>query len=280
MNIVLFGLTGFGNSVLMALLNERKVQISAVFTTKYEKPFPYYEEKQLIDLCKENNIRYHVNKLDSEEGISTLRALAPDLILVATFRQIIQSNVISIPRLGIVNIHPSLLPKYRGPNPTNNALLHGESITGITMHYLTERLDAGNVLLQKAINIEDDDTDGNLRKKLSSVASSMIPNLIELFQQPRIPVGIPQDEGLSTYATKPRAEDGYLEVLRDIESFKRRIRGLTPYPGTSFLIEHRRVPIDKYHGLSRQGRDGVYEADRWIDIFINSKGLRLIKKDQ
>lgn len=279
MNIVLLGLTGFGNAVLGALLKNSEVRVSAVFTTKYKNPFPYYEEQQLIDLCVKSDIQCYFDiEVSSEKGASIIQSLDPDLIIVATFKQIIQPNVLNTPSLGIVNVHPALLPKYRGPNPTNTALLNGESTTGVTIHYLTEKLDAGNVLLQKVMDIDDEDTDGTLRKKLSLLASAMIPELVEMFQRSSIPRGVPQDEKRATYAPRPRAEEGYLKLPNALEFIRRRIKAFNPFPGTSLLINGRWIPVDNCHVLAHKKDDCIDEAENWIDIFINSTGLRIFKK--
>ncbi len=181
LNVVLFALTGFGNSVLNALLDDDRCRVSAVFTVKYKDPFPFYPEQQLGDLCAARDVSCHFNvKVGSPEGLALLRAYAPDLIVVATFKQILSGEVLSIPRLAAVHFHPSLLPRYRGPCPTNAALLHGDSATGVTAHYVTEGLDEGNSLFQRSTVIDETDNDGRLRKKLTLLAAKMVPELITM----------------------------------------------------------------------------------------------------
>ena len=103
LRVVLFALTGFGNAVLEALLIESNIEVEAVFTTRYDHPFPYYEERQLIELCNERGVNYYYGvNVCSDEGIELLRKHQPDLIIVATFKQILKQNVLRLPTLGVV----------------------------------------------------------------------------------------------------------------------------------------------------------------------------------
>lgn len=279
LNVVLFALTGFGNTVLKALLNEARVNVRAVFTVKYDHPFPYYEERQLLELCREKRIAcYYGVKVGDDEGITLLRQHAPDLILVATFKQMLGQNVLSLPRLGVVNLHPSLLPRYRGPCPTQAALFNDEEVTGVTAHYVTEKLDEGNILLQKSIPIEETDDDGRLRNKLARLAGEMIPELIGLFAGGARPTGAPQDHSLATLAPRPAAEDGHLELATSVSAIRRRVRAFNPLPGASLLIGDRRVAVDRFELYQDSRTDGLYENDNSFDLIINSQAIRLYKK--
>lgn len=280
LNVVLFALTGFGNTVLNALLQEPRVNVRAVFTVKYDNPFPYYPEQPLFDLCAERGIVcYHGLKVSSEQGIAALQQHAPELIIVSTFKQILRANVIAIPRLGVVNFHPSLLPAYRGPCPTNAALLHDDPVTGITIHYITEKLDEGNLLLQRSLRIDRADNDGQLRRKLADLAGDMIPELVDLlFANAEPPVGMVQDHELATFAPKPTAQDGYLDAGLDCETIRLKLRALNPLPGTSFLVGDCRVPVDRFELLPADKPRGMYVDDTVIDIVDDSRTIRLYKK--
>lgn len=278
-NIVLFALTGFGNTVLEALLGDSSVNVVSVFTVKYANPFPYYKERQLLELCEERKIPcYYGVKICSHEGLMLVSQYNPDLIIVATFKQILKKNVLSLPPLGVVNFHPSLLPNYRGPCATNAALLNDEKVTGVTIHYVTEELDAGNILLQRFISIGKEDNDGSLRQKLARLAGEMVPELIEMFGTFTKPTGSVQDHSLATFAPKPTVEDGYLERVRDIDTIKRKVKALNPLPGTSILVGDKRVAVGQFEHLEESGTNGLYDRNEAIDLFIESKGIRLYKK--
>jgi methionyl-tRNA formyltransferase len=279
LNVVLLALTGFGNTVLEALLREAQVNVSAVFTVKYDNPFPYYPEQQLLDLCAARQVVcYHGLQVSSEEGVQTLRRHAPDLIIVATFKQILKQNVIALPSRGVVNFHPSLLPRYRGPCPTNAALLNGDSVTGVTVHYLTPMIDEGNILLQKSIRIDQEDDDGRLRRKLAILAGEMVPEVVEMFTAGRRPEGTPQDNRLATFAPKPTVEDGYLDAALDSSSLARKLKAFNPLPGTSILVGDRRIAIDRFELFQDTRPSGLYESPDAIDVVHGSNAVRLYKK--
>lgn len=278
-NVVLFALTGFGNTVLEALLKDVRVNVTAVFTVKYDHPFPYYDEQHLLELCHERRVTcYSGVQVRSDEGIALLRQHAPDLIIVATFKQILAQNVLSLPRLGVVNLHPSLLPRYRGPCPTHAALLNDEAVAGVTAHYVTEKLDEGNILLQRSIAINEVDNDGQLRQKLAGLAGEMVPELIGLFAGFTKPAGMPQDHSLATLAPRPTVEDGYLELAADIPTIRRQMRAFNPLPGTSIPVGDRRVAVDKFELLRDSRADGLYQNDKFIELIIDSQAIRLYKK--
>jgi methionyl-tRNA formyltransferase len=278
LRVVLFALTGFGNTVLKALLEDARVYVEAVFTIKYDHPFPYYEEQQLIELCDERGVKcYYGVKVCSDEGIELLRQLSPDLIMMVTFKQILRENVIQLPPLGVINFHPSLLPRYRGPCPTNAALLNDEKITGVTIHYATEALDEGNILLQKAMIIEEEDTDGQLRNKLARLAGEMTPEVVRMFAGFTRPAGAPQDHNLASIAPKPTVEDGYLELATDIDTIRRKMRAFNPLPGTSILVGDSRIAVERFKLIQDSRPDGQYESNYSIDFVIGAQGIRLYK---
>jgi len=280
MKVLLCALPGFGNTVLEALLADSRVSVQGVFTRKYRDPFPYYTETQLAEVCELRSIPWRDSTtLNSEHGLGLLRKASPDLILVATFNEILRPPVLGRPRLGVVNLHPSLLPKYRGPCPTHAALLNGDDVTGVTVHYITDRLDAGNVLLQRSLPIDEADNDGRLRQRLARLAGSLVPEIISMFEGGRKPAGYPQNDGLATRAPRPAREDGRLTPDDDIELIRRRIRAFNPLPGTSISVGDRRVSVGSFAELEDGRAPGVYEANHSIDIVRASGAIRLFKAE-
>lgn len=276
MNIILFGLTGLCNDILKALLRINDIKINAVFTISYKNSFPYYREQQLRELCSELNITcFEDISVSSNEGINLIQTFNPDMIIVSTFKQIIKPDVIKIPRLGIINIHPSLLPFFRGPNPVENAILKGKKTTGITFHYLVDKIDAGNILLQKKIRVKKTDTNGTLRKRLSILASTMIPELMGIFKSGIKPEGKKQNERLASYAPKPKPEDGFLENCETIKEIDLKLRALNPYPGTSILLNGNRISVNRFAVLDKNNSAKMAQMGDYIDFFIDSKEIRL-----
>jgi methionyl-tRNA formyltransferase len=279
LKVVLFALTGFGNSVLDALFKDKRVTVQAVFTVKYDQPFPYYAERQLIEECAERSvICHHGVKVNSEDGVSLLQAYSPDLILVATFKQIIGANILSLPKLGVINFHPSLLPKYRGPCPTNAALLNDDRVAGVTVHFITEKVDEGNILLQRSVPVNEMDNDGLLRRKLAELSGAMVPEVIGMFAGFDKPEGVLQDHRLATLAPRPSVEDGYLESVMDIRTIRNKVRAFNPLPGTSFLVGGDRVIIDNFELIRADRPNGIYNQGDTIDVILNSEAIRLFKR--
>ena len=278
LKVVLFALTGFGNTVLASLLEDDRVDMGAVFTVKYDHPFPYYQEQQLIEFCFQRQVScYHGVNVNSSEGLGLLMKHAPDLIIVATFKQILKQSVLSLPKLGVVNAHPSLLPRFRGPCPTNAALLNGEQVTGVTFHYVNAGLDDGDILLQRSQIIDEEDFDGLLRQKLARLAGDMIPELIGMFAGFTRPAGMPQNHALASFAPKPTAEDGYLEQAADVQAIRRKMRAFNPIPGTSILIGDQRVSVDRFELVHDPRPDGLHEHNGSIEVIRGSLGIRLFK---
>jgi len=279
LRIVLFALTGFGNTVLEALLKDERISVGAVFTVHYENRFPYYEERHLDELCEERQIDCYTGvKVGSAEGIQLLYKHSPDLILMATFKQVLKENILGLPPLGVVNFHPSLLPSYRGPCPTNAVLINDEKSTGISIHYVTEEIDEGNILLQRSIAISETDNDGRLRQKLATLAGEITPELVGMFAGFTKPAGSSQDHSLATYAPKPTVEDGYLERASDIRTIQKMMRAFNPLPGTSLLVGDTRVTVDRYELSQDNKPHGIYESAKAIDLSFGSQVIRLYKK--
>jgi methionyl-tRNA formyltransferase len=254
MNVVLFALTGFGNPVLEALLAHPRVRVPGVFTQRYDGPFPYYEERQLVDLCAERAVPCYPDvKVGESEGLVRLRALAPEVILVATFKQMLTAPVLAAATRGVVNLHPSLLPRHRGPCPTHAALRCGDVTTGVTAHHVTPGVDDGDILLQRQVPISELDDDGALRRRLATLAGAMVPDLLDLWESAAAPSGQPQDASRATYAARPRPEDGYLERLPTAAAIARAVRALTPWPGASIAVGGDRVPVERCRLLPDAG---------------------------
>jgi methionyl-tRNA formyltransferase len=275
LRVVLLGLTGFGNTVLEALLADARVRVVAVFTHRYDGPFPYYDEQSLIDCCARHGVTCHHDvTVGSEAGLQRMRSASPDVVLVATFKDILREAVLSVPRLGVVNLHPSLLPRHRGPCPTQAALLAGDAWSGVTAHYAGSGVDDGDIILQRRVAIADVPTDGELRRRLAAVAAAMVPDLISLWQNGARPAGAPQDPSHATHAPRPRPEDGFLELVPSADDLCRRVRALTPLPGTSIATGSGRVPVLSCRRLPGSAAP-VSRDSGAIDVQLGSEAVRL-----
>jgi methionyl-tRNA formyltransferase len=181
-------------------------------------------------------------KLNDPEVLANLGAARPDVIAVAAFGQFLPRGLRELPPLGCVNLHASLLPKYRGAAPIAWALIRGETETGVTIMRITEGMDAGPVLLRRAIPIAPDDDAGTLHDRLAGLGASALAEALGMLARGEA-VWTPQDDGQATLAPKLRDEDCRLELAGDPVSLVNRIRGLAPAPGAYLLWGGQRLKV-------------------------------------
>jgi methionyl-tRNA formyltransferase len=171
-------------------------------------------------------------KLSLPGEFETLQALQPDVIVIVAYGQILRKNVLALPRLGCVNIHSSLLPRWRGAAPIQWAILAGDSETGITTMHLVEKLDAGDILIQTRTPISEIDTAQTVHDRLARMGAEQILPTLEGLRTGSL-TGVLQNEAEVTYAAKLTKEMEVLDPKETAEVLGRRVRALNPWPGTS-----------------------------------------------
>lgn len=164
------------------------------------------------------------------EFVEQLRSLAPDLVVVAAYGQILPGAILDMPRFGCINVHTSLLPKYRGAAPIQWALLNGDRETGVTIMKVAPSLDTGDILSQEMTPIEDSDNAETLHDRLAEMGAKLIVPTIRNWVAGRI-TPRPQDESQATHVRKISKEDGKLDWTQPARVLWNRIRGFTPWPG-------------------------------------------------
>jgi len=169
-------------------------------------------------------------KLRDPEAVARLAKWKPDLIVTAAFGQILPKAVLEIPVRGCVNVHGSLLPKYRGGAPIQRSIINGESVTGVTLMYMAEGLDTGDMISRVEVPITDEDTSGSMFVKLSEAGSKLLQA-----EMPRLIAGetaaVPQDDSQASYARNLTREDEKLDWDRTSRELFNQIRGLVPFSG-------------------------------------------------
>ena len=210
-------------------------------------------------------------KLREPEAMQQLRDWNPDLIVVAAFGQILKKDVLDLPKYGCINIHASLLPRWRGAAPINAAILAGDEETGITIMKMDVGLDTGPMLAMKKIRIRRDDTAGSVFQALSKLgANLLIETLPDYLSGTLTPT--PQPEEGSTYAPMLKKQDGLLDFTRPSVELERRVRAMNPWPGAWFewngnVLKVLRASVSEAKGLgigSRftvEGRPAIMSAD-------------------
>ena len=176
------------------------------------------------------------------EVVEALRKMGPDAIVVAAYGQILPKDILALPKHGCINIHASLLPKYRGAAPINWAIIRGEAETGITIMRMDEGMDTGAMLLRESIPVGPDDTAGSLLPKLADLGSRMITTALPLIEAGKLP-DVAQRHEEATLAPLLKKKDGAVDWSLPAEEIRNRVRGLSPWPGAYTFLDGKLVKI-------------------------------------
>jgi methionyl-tRNA formyltransferase len=174
-------------------------------------------------------------RIKERQAIEEIRALKPDVIVVMAYGQILPPGVLEIPKVACLNLHASLLPGWRGAAPIQAAIAAGDRETGITVMYMDEGLDTGDVLLQHTIDILPVDTGGGLHDRLAGVAPETLLESLDLLAKGKAPRA-PQDNTFATYAPKLKREDGKIDWSDPADAIERKIRAFDPWPGAFMTV--------------------------------------------
>lgn len=178
--------------------------------------------------------------------LDQLRHLHPDLIVVAAYGQLLPKELLDLPPHGCINLHPSLLPLYRGGAPVAWAILNGEERTGVTIMRLNMKMDAGDILLQKEETILPNDTTETLEHRLFRIGSEALLETIARIKSDTLKP-IPQDDSKATFAPQLKKEEGRIDWSQPAETIARQVRAFNPWPGASFQLEGRFCKVWKAH---------------------------------
>jgi len=192
----------------------------------------------------------------------SVRSLSPDLIVVVAFR-ILPREIFMIPRLGSLNLHASLLPRYRGAAPINRAVMNGEAETGVTTFFLEEKVDTGNILLQERMPILPEDDAGSVHDRLSAIGARVVLQTVRLIEEGKA-FARPQDPLLASPAPKIFKEDCHIVWDRPVSSVRNQIRGLAPYPAAYAIHQGRVVKIYRASLADGRAEPGVIESGKDI----------------
>jgi methionyl-tRNA formyltransferase len=168
-------------------------------------------------------------KIRTPEFLARIRSYEPDLIVVAAYGRILPNEILDAPRLAPINVHASLLPRHRGAAPIEVAILAGDSSTGVTIMRVTGKMDAGPTMLQRAIPIAPDDTQGTLKEKLAELGAATLLDALDLIAR-NAAVWTPQDESAATYTKPVKKEDAFIDWSADAAQIERMTRAYDPWP--------------------------------------------------
>lgn len=202
---------------------------------------------------------YQPEKLSQSQELEELIGLNADLIVTAAFGQLLPESLLQSPKLGAINVHASLLPKYRGGAPIHQAIIDGEKQTGISIMYMVKKLDAGNIISQQAIDIEVQDDVGSMHDKLSFLGADLLKETL-----PSIINGtndsIAQNDDEATFASNIRREDEKIDWSMSAEAIYNQIRGLSPWPVAHTIMDGENLKI--YASRIEKDKNGEPEIGR------------------
>jgi len=264
MHIVFIGTGEIGVPTLKALLNSKHEVVGVV--TQPDKPVgreqkiePPPIKKALLSGAPGGGSRpfpiLQPAKIKERQAIEEIRALKPDVIVVIAYGQILPPAVLRIPRLVCLNLHASLLPRWRGAAPIQAAIAAGDPETGITVMYMDEGLDTGDVLLQRKIEIFPTNTGGSLHDRLAQVAPEALLESLRLLAAGKAP-RIPQDNAIASYAPRLKREHGEIDWSESSQAIERKIRAFNPWPTAFMKLNGRNLKIFSASVVDLGGKPG------------------------
>ena len=249
MSVVVMGYHNMGCIGIQALV-DHQIPVSAVFTYR-DNPKEEIWFDSVAETVKAHNIPvFFSDGMTPPEIQETILSSRPDLICSFYYRDIIPDEILQIPALGAVNLHGSLLPKYRGRCPVNWQLIHGERESGVTLHYMTARADAGDIIAQERVLVSEDDTALTLYGKLESAATRLLDEHLELVWKGEA-ARIPQDSSQATTFPGRGPEDGVIDWGWSTERIQNLVRAVSrPYPGAFTHLKGTKIVIWRVRPVS------------------------------
>ena len=250
MNIVFFGTAGFAVPALEKLTSTGHKVLAVV--TQPDRPAGRGQEMQSspvkeVALAK-GLFLYQPANCNEYEFLRELRALSPDVIVVVAYGQKLGNDILQMPRYQCLNIHPSLLPKYRGPEPVARTLLNGDAFTGVCIVKVVEKMDAGPILGVSKVPVPPEATTPAMEQELSLIGADLLVDVLAAVAERRS-LEVPQDEREATYARKFEKNDGRIDWRKPAQKIQSFVRALIPYPcAFTSLGGRQRVVIWKVRG--------------------------------
>ncbi len=281
MRILFMGTPAFAVPCLLALIDGED-EVAAVFTQP-DKPVG---RKGILTAppVKELALQHGVfvcqpAKLKDSTVWDTIRSLKPDLIVVTAYGKILPKEILSIPQYGAICIHASLLPKLRGAAPIQWSIINGDATTGITAMQINEGVDTGDILLSKTLKIHDDETAGELAKRMSYLGAEVLKETLMQLKSNRLS-RIKQDDNASSYAPMLSKELSPIDWTESARSIHNRVRGLNPWPSATMILNGGTVKVHKTAvGDMVSGNPGDVIAEKASIIVVcgDGCGLKLLE---
>ena len=279
MRIVFIGTGEIGVPTLRALLNSGHEVVAVI--TQPDKPAgreqriePPPIKKALIGRARPQGAPiFQPARIKDPQTIEAIRGLSPDVIVVVAYGQILPRDVLEIPRLTCLNLHASLLPRWKGAAPIQAAIAAGDCETGITVMYMDEGLDTGDILLQRNVEILPNDTGGSLHDRLAQIAPEALLESLRLVGAGNAP-RISQDNTRATFAPKLKREHGQIDWSESAEAIERKIRAYNPWPGAFMKVDSQNLKIFSASVVDLNGQPGeILRSDKELIVATGNGAL-------
>lgn len=284
MNIVFFGTSEFAVPSLERLIRSNH-KISAVVTQPDKKRGRF--QKVAASAVKESALKFNLAVLQPDdigdvEFIERLKSFGADLFAVASYGNILKKQILKIPKKFCINLHASLLPRYRGAAPINWAIINGDEVSGVTIIKMNEKMDEGDIILEKELSILTSDTAESLSRRLSYEGSGLLIEAMGLIERDRAEFK-KQDNNEATYAPRLKKEDGLIDWNKEALSIQNRIRGVLPWPGAYTYFNGKPIKVWKVsaYGAEEKGNPGDIIGIEKDGILVSTgKGAIVIEELQ
>jgi methionyl-tRNA formyltransferase len=262
MKVVYFGTPQFAAHVLEDLLKHGVEVVAVISRTDKPKgrsgdPVPTPVKEVAI---KHQLPIYQPEKVSSEEFRPTLESFNADLFIVVAYGEILKQHVLDAPKIGCINVHASLLPKYRGAAPIQQAIINGEKESGISIMYMVKKMDAGDVITTAVVPISDEMTFGELETALCQAGCKSLQTALQFFKDGKVPRAA-QDESQVTFAPKIELEDCEIDWNKPAQQIHNLVKGVNPYPGawTRVVVkgQEKRLKIFATRVINSSGKPGA-----------------------
>ena len=280
MRIVFMGTPDFAVPSLKKII-EKGYKVEAVFTQP-DKPKGRGHKMQMSPV-KEVALEYNIpvyqpqTLRNNEEMLGVLKDIAPDMIVVAAYGKILPESVLNIPKYGSINVHGSLLPRYRGAAPIQWAVLNGDKVTGVTIMYMGLGMDTGDMISKREMIIGDNETAGELFDRMSEVGAELLVDTI-----PDIVNGTAkrekQDESLVVHAPMINKEMGVMNFENSAEHIFNQVRGLNPWPSAYTSLSGKKMKVFTCRVINKQGKPGLaFVNDGKLSVYCGENALELLE---
>lgn len=276
MRIVFMGTPDFAVPVLERILKDGH-EVAGVFTQPDKPQGRGYKmtPPPVKELALQHNLPvYQPAKMRDGEALSILQQLAPELVVVVAYGKILPKELLEVPPMGCINVHASLLPKYRGAGPIQWSVINGEKETGVTTMYMAEGMDTGDMILKAATPIGEQETAGQLHDRLSVLGAECLSETLKQLAEGKAP-RIPQDDSLCTYAPMLTKELGHLDFTKTAKELHSLIRGVSPWPGAYTFLGDKMLKVHSAKITEGSGAPGQLLDSKKLIVACGEGALEL-----